>query len=228
MFLASDEATSGSVMANAERISPASSGFSHRSFCSAVPTRSSTSMLPVSGRAAVEALRRQRVLAELLGDVGVVEVRQPLTGLGVGQEEVPQAVGLGLRLHAVEQLELALAVAPVLGPALAEAVVLGRDRLDLVLDERLHRFVERDGVLGHRQVQGVVGGDAGVHSWCGHGGHSFVIGGSGVERDQARQLVRGRLGPVTTPGPYGGAVLIFHLAMPDDWAAAQARRRGTR
>ena len=49
MFLASEEATSGSVMANAERISPASSGFSHRSFCSSVPTRSSTSMLPVSG-----------------------------------------------------------------------------------------------------------------------------------------------------------------------------------
>ena len=32
-----------------ERISPSSSGVSHRSFCSGVPTRSSTSMLPVSG-----------------------------------------------------------------------------------------------------------------------------------------------------------------------------------
>ncbi len=49
MFLASDDATSGSVMANAERISPASSGSSHCCFCSGVPTRSSTSMLPVSG-----------------------------------------------------------------------------------------------------------------------------------------------------------------------------------
>ena len=49
MFLASDEATSGSVMAYAERISPASSGLSQRSFCSGVPTRSSTSMFPVSG-----------------------------------------------------------------------------------------------------------------------------------------------------------------------------------
>ena len=76
-------------------------------------------------RAAVQALRRQRVLAELLGDVGVVEVRQPLAGLGVGEEEVPQPVGLGLRLDAVEQLELALAVAPVLGAALRRA---GRTR----------------------------------------------------------------------------------------------------
>ncbi len=37
MLVASDEATSGSVMQNAERISPASSGFSHCSFCSALP-----------------------------------------------------------------------------------------------------------------------------------------------------------------------------------------------
>ncbi len=36
-------------MPKAERISPFSSGFSHFSFCSGVPTFSSTSMLPVSG-----------------------------------------------------------------------------------------------------------------------------------------------------------------------------------
>src|SRR5215470_8314919 len=49
MFVASEEATAGSVMAKQERISPASSGLSQRSFCSGVPYRSSTSMLPVSG-----------------------------------------------------------------------------------------------------------------------------------------------------------------------------------
>ena len=49
MFLASEEGKAGSVIAYAERISPSSSGFSHFSFCSGVPTRSSTSMLPVSG-----------------------------------------------------------------------------------------------------------------------------------------------------------------------------------
>ena len=36
-------------MAKPERISPSSSGSSHCSFCSGVPTRSSTSMFPVSG-----------------------------------------------------------------------------------------------------------------------------------------------------------------------------------
>ena len=37
MFVASDEATPGSVMAKPERISPASSGFSQRSFCASLP-----------------------------------------------------------------------------------------------------------------------------------------------------------------------------------------------
>src|SRR5713101_4006985 len=37
MLVASDEATAGSVIAKHERISPASKGFSQRSFCSGVP-----------------------------------------------------------------------------------------------------------------------------------------------------------------------------------------------
>jgi hypothetical protein len=51
MLVASLLATSGSVMANADRISPASSGSSHCFFCSSVPSRCSSSMLPVSGAA---------------------------------------------------------------------------------------------------------------------------------------------------------------------------------
>ena len=49
MFVASEEATSGSVIANAERISAFSSGCGQRLFCSGVPKYASTSMLPVSG-----------------------------------------------------------------------------------------------------------------------------------------------------------------------------------
>ena len=37
MLVASDEATAGSVIRNAERISPASSGLSHLAFCSGDP-----------------------------------------------------------------------------------------------------------------------------------------------------------------------------------------------
>ena len=41
--------TSGSVMEKQERISPATSGLSQRSFCSGVPNRCKISALPVSG-----------------------------------------------------------------------------------------------------------------------------------------------------------------------------------
>jgi hypothetical protein len=49
MLVASELATSGSVMAKPERISPSSSGRSQRCCCSAVPKACNTSMLPVSG-----------------------------------------------------------------------------------------------------------------------------------------------------------------------------------
>jgi hypothetical protein len=49
MLVASDEATSGSVIENADRVRPSSSGASQRSCCAGVPNRDSNSMLPVSG-----------------------------------------------------------------------------------------------------------------------------------------------------------------------------------
>ncbi len=51
MLRASDDATSGSVIAKPDLIRPSSNGSSHCCFCSAVPTRCSTSMFPVSGAA---------------------------------------------------------------------------------------------------------------------------------------------------------------------------------
>ncbi len=49
MLVASELATSGSVIAKALRIRPSSSGTSHSALWASVPYRSSTSMLPVSG-----------------------------------------------------------------------------------------------------------------------------------------------------------------------------------
>src|ERR1700738_4494335 len=49
MLVASEDATSGSVIAKPERISPFRSGRNHRSFCSGGPKRSRISMFPVSG-----------------------------------------------------------------------------------------------------------------------------------------------------------------------------------
>ena len=55
MLVASDDATSGSVIPNALRISPSSRGRNHFSCCSAVPNIVSTSMLPVSGAEQLQA-----------------------------------------------------------------------------------------------------------------------------------------------------------------------------
>ena len=75
MLVASEEATPGSVIVNAERIWPSSSGSSHSAFCASVPYLSSTSMLPVSGACAVEDVRRQVGRpAHLLGQRRVVAV----------------------------------------------------------------------------------------------------------------------------------------------------------
>src|SRR2546427_87089 len=49
MLVASEDATSGSDIAKQDLIRPATSGSSHRCFCSAVPYIASTPMLPVSG-----------------------------------------------------------------------------------------------------------------------------------------------------------------------------------
>merc|ERR1740130_1713024 len=49
MFVASEDATPGSVIAKQDRISWLSKGSSHSCFCSSLPNFASTSMLPVSG-----------------------------------------------------------------------------------------------------------------------------------------------------------------------------------
>ena len=49
MLVASEEATSGSVIAYAERIFPSLSGSRYLAFCSSVPNRWKVSMFPVSG-----------------------------------------------------------------------------------------------------------------------------------------------------------------------------------
>ena len=55
MLVASDEATAGSVMAKADRISPSSSGCNHCSCCSGVPNMVRISMFPVSGALQLQA-----------------------------------------------------------------------------------------------------------------------------------------------------------------------------
>ncbi len=69
MLVASEDATAGSVMQNALRISARSSGSSHCSRCSGVPYFSSTSMLPVSGALELKTrgARNERPIASATG-----------------------------------------------------------------------------------------------------------------------------------------------------------------
>ena len=65
MFVASDDATAGSVIEKHDRISPSSSGCSHCSCCSGVPNWLRISMLPVSGA-------EQFVASDAIGDVPMI------------------------------------------------------------------------------------------------------------------------------------------------------------
>src|SRR3546814_5542166 len=62
MLVASLDATSGSVMQNAERISPASRGLSQRCLCSSLPYFHNTSMLPVSGASQLKTSGARKLL----------------------------------------------------------------------------------------------------------------------------------------------------------------------
>ena len=102
------------------------------------------------GRRAVERLRAERVLAEFDGEIGVVEVRQALTG--IGEEEVPEAFGLGLILGSFEEFELTLGVAPPIHRVgFLEELLL--HRVDNPLQEIDDLLVEGPSFLGHAQVE---------------------------------------------------------------------------
>ena len=93
MLVASELATSGSVMAKQERISPSSRGLSHRSCCSGVPCSARISMFPVSG---AEQLRlsgamRLRPLISARGAYSSVVSPAPQCGSGRNRFQSPAA-----------------------------------------------------------------------------------------------------------------------------------------
>ena len=108
MFVASEDATSGSVIVNAERIRPSSSGSSHsRALLLGAVAQQHLHVAGV-GRVAVEDQRRDRRAPHLLGERRVVDVGQPLAAVGaeprgvlpgvlLRQEEVPEPLRAGLR-----------------------------------------------------------------------------------------------------------------------------------
>ena len=91
MLVASDEATSGSVIAKHERISPASSGSSHCRFCSARAVADQHFHVAGVGRRAVEDFGREAGdAAHDFAERRVLEVGQPGAVLALRQEQIPQ------------------------------------------------------------------------------------------------------------------------------------------
>ena len=132
MLVASELATSGSVIANAERISPSSSGVSQRSFCSSCAELVQHLHVAGVGRRAVARLGGDARAPEDLRQRRVVAVGQAGAVLGVGQEHVPQP---GLARAALQLLHDRRLVVRVAGLAqLALVDVLGR--VDVLVHER--------------------------------------------------------------------------------------------
>ena len=90
MLVASLEATAGSVIANAERISPASSGSSQRRLCSRRAEALEQLHVARVGGAAIAGLRRDGRAAHQLAQRRVFEIGQAGAVLGMRQEQVPQ------------------------------------------------------------------------------------------------------------------------------------------
>ena len=101
MLVASEEATSGSVMQNAERISPSSSGSSQRSLLLVGAEVQQHLHVAGVGRVAVAHLAGDQRAAHPLGQRRVLDVGEPgADRLAVergarGQEQVPQALLAG-------------------------------------------------------------------------------------------------------------------------------------
>ena len=99
-------------MAKAERISPASRGFSHFSFCSWRADTFQHFHVAGVGRGTVQRFGGEGVFAQLSRDIGVIEVRQTFAGFRVGQKEVPQPASARLLLGTFQQFQLARVVGP--------------------------------------------------------------------------------------------------------------------
>ena len=98
ILVASDEATSGSVIPNTERISPASNGLSHFSFWASLPKWYSTSILPVSGalQLKISGAKRYFPMRSAIGAYSSVERPWPSSASGKNRLANPASRALAL------------------------------------------------------------------------------------------------------------------------------------
>src|ERR1700735_371515 len=98
MLVASEEATSGSVMQKADLISPSSNGFSQRCFCSSEPKCQRTSILPVSGalQLHVSAVLNERPIRSAKGAYSTFDRPAPSSASGRNKFHSPSRLAIVL------------------------------------------------------------------------------------------------------------------------------------
>ena len=157
MLVASDDATAGSVIRKAERISPSISGRSHLRFCSLVAVAHEHFHVAGIGRGAVEHFRGPADVAHLLGEQRVFQIGQSRAAefivlvRGRRHEHVPEAFGPRLLLQVLEDRDHL--------PARAFLVLLLVDRHrgpDMRVHERLHAVEPFFLALRHIEVHGTL------------------------------------------------------------------------
>ena len=132
----SEPATSGSVIEKHERMSPSSSGSSHRCLLLVGAVLGEDLRVAGIGGGAVEGHRRDdRAAAHLLAEQAVLPVGQPGAVLVARHEHVPEALGAGPLADADDDLGV--------GDTRLDLVVerchrLGLDRVDVLIHERAH------------------------------------------------------------------------------------------
>ena len=111
ILVASELATSGSVIANAERIVPSKSGCSHSRFCSGRAKLGQNLHVSCIRGATVEDFRRPVHPSGDLGQRRILEVSESSAVLAVRQEEIPEPLRLRLCLQLIHDLGMVKGVA---------------------------------------------------------------------------------------------------------------------
>ena len=103
ILVASEDATSGSVIRYADLISPARRGFNHFSFCSSLPYLSITSILPVSGAEQLKTSPAKPTLPKISqrGAYSTFVSPAPLSDSGRNKFQSPSAFAFSFRSSSI-------------------------------------------------------------------------------------------------------------------------------
>ena len=148
MLVASEDATSGSVMQNAERISPSSSGVEPAALLLLRPVALERLHVAGVGRRAVEHLGRPVHPPHDLGERRVFEVGQPRRALRMREGQVPEPLLARARLELLDDRHRL----PAIGHRRLLRIVHGLVRMDVPRHEILEPLLQHLHALGECEI----------------------------------------------------------------------------